>query len=59
MTVLATDIEIGTHITRTFGGVTFNVDTMWSTVLAGTLPSLLLADTAVTDSRDVVGRTQR
>jgi F-type H+-transporting ATPase subunit a len=37
MTVLATDIEIGTHITRTFGGVTFNVDTIWSTVLAAAI----------------------
>lgn len=29
------EIEIGTHITRTIGGIVFNVDTIWATVLAG------------------------
>ena len=31
------EIEIGHHITRTIGGLTFNVDTIWATVLAGVL----------------------
>jgi F-type H+-transporting ATPase subunit a len=30
-----TDIEVGHHITGTLFGVTFNLDTIWSTVLAG------------------------
>jgi F-type H+-transporting ATPase subunit a len=30
-----TDIEVGHHITRTWFGLTFNVDTIWSTLLAG------------------------
>ena len=30
-----TDIEVGHHITVTIVGLTFNLDTIWSTVLAG------------------------
>ncbi len=30
-------IEIGEHVTREFFGRTFNVDTIWTTVLAGTI----------------------
>ncbi len=30
-------IEIGEHVTREFFGMTFNLDTIWTTVLAGTV----------------------
>jgi len=31
----STDIEVGHHIQRQFLGMTFNIDTIWSTVIAG------------------------
>jgi len=34
-TLLAATIEVGHHRQRTFLGMTFNVDTIWTTVLAG------------------------
>lgn len=34
---LESGIEIGTHVEREFGGVTFNIDTIWATVVAGAL----------------------
>ncbi len=38
MSVLAaTDINIGEHITAKFLGLTFNLDTIWSTVVAGAI----------------------
>jgi len=36
-----TDIEVGHHITGTLFGLTFNVDTIWSTVLAGAIVCML------------------
>jgi F-type H+-transporting ATPase subunit a len=30
-------IEIGQHVERTIGGVTFNMDTIWSTLIAGAI----------------------
>ena len=35
------DIEIGHHVTREFLGMTFNMDTIWTTLLAGTIVVLL------------------
>ena len=37
----STEITIGEHVTRTVGGLTFNVDTIWSTLFAGGLVLLL------------------
>jgi F-type H+-transporting ATPase subunit a len=34
---LAADIEVGHHRTATFAGLVFNVDTVWSTVVAGAI----------------------
>jgi F-type H+-transporting ATPase subunit a len=31
------DIEVGVHHTATFAGITFNVDTIWSTLVAGAI----------------------
>lgn len=36
-----TTIEIGKHVQRTIGGVTFNLDTIWTTVIAGGIVILL------------------
>jgi F-type H+-transporting ATPase subunit a len=35
--VLAINIPIGEHVTRKVGGVTFNIDTIWQTVVAGVI----------------------
>ena len=35
------DITIGEHVTRTVGGLTFNLDTIWATAIAGGLVLLL------------------
>ena len=35
--VAETNIQVGKHITATFLGLTFNVDTIWSSVLAGVI----------------------
>jgi len=35
------DIEIGHHVTREFMGLTFNMDTIWTTLIAGTVVVLL------------------
>ena len=40
-TVLAVNLEIGHHHTATIGGFTFNVDTIWSSVLAGVIVLVL------------------
>jgi F-type H+-transporting ATPase subunit a len=37
----SSSIEIGEHVEKTFFGMTFNVDTIWATVVAGTLVVLL------------------
>jgi F-type H+-transporting ATPase subunit a len=34
-TILAADLEVGHHRTVDIGGLTFNIDTIWSTVIAG------------------------
>jgi len=39
--VWATDIKIGEHVERQFLGITFNMDTIWATLIAGTLVTLL------------------
>jgi F-type H+-transporting ATPase subunit a len=35
--VIAVNIPIGDHVTRTVGGLTFNIDTIWSTAVAGAI----------------------
>ena len=35
------DIKIGEHTTRTWGGMTFNIDTIISTLVAGAIVLLL------------------
>ena len=39
--VWSTDIKIGEHVQREFLGMTFNMDTIWATLIAGTLVTLL------------------
>ena len=36
-TILAADLEVGHHHTADIGGLTFNVDTIWSTIIAGAI----------------------
>lgn len=38
---LDTDIEIGKHVEREFLGMTWNLDTIWTTVIAGALVLIL------------------
>jgi F-type H+-transporting ATPase subunit a len=38
---LETDIKIGEHVERTFMGMTFNMDTIWTTFVAGALVLIL------------------
>ena len=38
---LESNITIGDHVTRTFGGFTFNIDTIWTTAIAAGLVLLL------------------
>jgi F-type H+-transporting ATPase subunit a len=49
-----TEITIGEHVTRTVGPLTFNVDTIWATLIAGGLVMLLgfLARRALTRDTD-------
>jgi F-type H+-transporting ATPase subunit a len=39
--VIQTDIKIGEHVQRQFLGMTFNMDTIWTLLIAGTLVTLL------------------
>ena len=39
--VWSTDIKIGEHVQREFLGMTFNMDTIWTTLIAGTIVVLL------------------
>ncbi len=39
--VIQADIKIGEHVQRTFLGMTFNMDTIWALLIAGTLVTLL------------------
>jgi F-type H+-transporting ATPase subunit a len=39
--VLAINIPIGQHVTREIGGLTFNIDTIWQTAVAGAIVLLL------------------
>jgi F-type H+-transporting ATPase subunit a len=41
VTTAATEIEIGNHTTFTFLGMTFNADTIWSTLIAGAIVIVL------------------
>jgi F-type H+-transporting ATPase subunit a len=41
MGTLPLSIEIGEHVTRTWRGFTFNMDTIWATLIAGTLVFVL------------------
>jgi F-type H+-transporting ATPase subunit a len=34
VSLLATDINVGDHLQRTIGGLTFNLDTIWATIVA-------------------------
>ena len=52
------DISVGEHITRTLWGMTFNVDTMWATVVAGTIVVVLGFLTARSASHEVPGKLQ-
>jgi F-type H+-transporting ATPase subunit a len=52
------DISVGDHITRTWFGLTFNVDTMWGTVLAGTIVIVLGLLVARSASSAVPGKLQ-
>ena len=52
------DISVGDHITRTWFGLTFNVDTMWGTVLAGTIVIVLGLLVARSASHQVPGKLQ-
>jgi F-type H+-transporting ATPase subunit a len=49
-----TEITIGEHVTRTWRGLTFNLDTIWTTIFAGGLVLLLgfLARRALTRDTD-------
>jgi F-type H+-transporting ATPase subunit a len=38
---LEIEIHPGEHVERTFGGITFNMDTIWTTLIAGTIVLLL------------------
>jgi F-type H+-transporting ATPase subunit a len=51
---LESDIEIGEHVVRTWGGFSFNIDTIWTTLIAGGLVLLLgfLARRALTKHPD-------
>jgi F-type H+-transporting ATPase subunit a len=51
---LESDIKIGEHVTRTWHGLTFNLDTIWTTFVAGGLVLLLgfLARRALTRHPD-------
>ena len=35
--MLATDINVGDHLQKTIGGLTFNLDTIWATVVAAVI----------------------
>jgi F-type H+-transporting ATPase subunit a len=39
--IIQTDIKIGEHVQRQFLGMTFNMDTIWTTLVAGTIVVLL------------------
>ena len=39
--VVQTEIKIGEHVQRTWMGMTFNMDTIWTTLVAGTIVVLL------------------
>ncbi len=51
---LESNITIGEHVTRTIGGLTFNLDTIWTTFIAGGVVLLLgfLARRALTKKTD-------
>jgi F-type H+-transporting ATPase subunit a len=50
----ASDITIGEHVERTIGGFTFNLDTIWTTFIAGTIVLVLgfIARRALTKDPD-------
>jgi F-type H+-transporting ATPase subunit a len=54
----AADISVGEHITRNWFGLTWNVDTMWGTAIAGTIVILLGLLTARSASHAVPGKLQ-
>ena len=33
--IVAINIPVGDHVTRKIGGLTFNIDTIWTTAIAG------------------------
>ena len=47
MIALETDIKIGEHTTVEIGGLTFNIDTIWSTLVAGAVVINISSDAAV------------
>jgi F-type H+-transporting ATPase subunit a len=53
-TVLPAEIKIGEHVVRKLGGISFNLDTIWTTAVAGALVLLLgfLARRALTKDTD-------
>jgi F-type H+-transporting ATPase subunit a len=54
----AADISVGEHITRNWFGLTWNVDTMWGTVIAGTVVIVLGLLVARSASSAVPGKLQ-
>lgn len=54
----AADISVGEHITRNWFGLTWNVDTMWGTVIAGAIVVGLGLLTARSASHEVPGKLQ-
>jgi F-type H+-transporting ATPase subunit a len=54
----AADISVGEHITRNWFGLTWNVDTMWGTVIAGAIVIGLGLLTARSASHEVPGKLQ-
>jgi len=54
----AADISVGEHITRNWFGLTWNVDTMWGTVIAGAIVIGLGLLTARSASSAVPGKLQ-
>jgi F-type H+-transporting ATPase subunit a len=39
--IVAINIPVGDHVTRKIGGLTFNIDTIWTTVIAGAVVLIL------------------
>jgi F-type H+-transporting ATPase subunit a len=56
--LIGADISVGDHITRTFLGLKFNIDTMYTTVIAGSIVIILGLMVARSASSEVPGKLQ-